>query len=294
MPEHNGIDISHYQDTVFDYLSNQFVEAPIHWDEVVADPRKFEYVFIKAAHGAAVPGVHPDAYPRAVYLRQYNGAGKVGIKRAPYHYWYYSLNGVVINPKEQALAFFQSVGPEKGELAPLADVEDDVRKYLDFTDVTSANKALSFAIKLASSVLEYLDEISRLFGRSAIMYSGPWWWNPLAFWIINYPAAFPGILARFQKYLYFAADYSGPLDKSDGLTAFLHQYTSSPTVPVPGFYVPDANGRYGTRIDMIKWVADEASYAKFIGTTTPPPVAAWDVSITEWARTKGYIGPDPA
>jgi GH25 family lysozyme M1 (1,4-beta-N-acetylmuramidase) len=89
-----------------------------------------------------------------VFADRWSYAKEAGLLRGPYHFLHPELN----NMADQANAFIQVVGADKGELPPVLDLETDSRNW-------PMGKLLMNRIK------EWLDRVEAAFGRKPIIYT---------------------------------------------------------------------------------------------------------------------------
>jgi len=287
----NGMDVSIFQEYLYGVVKPENLR-PIDWAQVFADPRRFEFVYVKAAHGYAVPGIHPDAYPVESWFRNLNAIRAQGKPAGPYHYWYWKLNGVKVDPAEQAKAFYTAVKNDIGDLPPCGDIED-TSAVIDCVPLSwttaEANAKLINARQVLASLAVYLEEMSNLFKRQAVPYSGPWWINQVAMQVRYY---YPQDLDWMKQYGWFSADYTGPLDDVPEWKEIIHQHASTAIPAIPGITVTG-----GTRVDLIRWLGTDEEFRLWRGLppVVPPVKHSWAIEITNWAREQDppYAGPGP-
>lgn len=267
-----GLDISTYQE--YEYRLNtssgkyETMLTPIDWNELAKDERRFKFVFIKAAHGTAQPGLDPDAYPISSYVRNGLGAAEAGILFAPYHYWYWKIEVKRIESREQAKAFFNAVKEAKIEHTlkkPMGDIEDtsifpDVEPVKWTT--SEANRCLGSARKVLLELRIYIEEIQNLFKQEFQAYWGRWWWERLTAQVKHW---FPQDLEYFKSFYSYNADYAPPMEDVPEWKINLWQFTSSPVPPVRGVKVLN-----GTRVDVAQWMQSEKDYAAWVGIPGTP------------------------
>jgi hypothetical protein len=254
----NGLDISTYQEYEGRWVNGVFklTLVPIDWPLLMTDPRQFKFCFSKAAHGTAVT-TDPDAYPIADYIRQSNGSASVSLPYAPYHYWYYSINGVKIKGADQAKAFYK-VMKDNGLLGftiphPMLDIEDtSIMPYVEPKNWTTeeANECLANARVAIADLKIYADQTAQLFGQSPTLYWGKWWWDRVVAQVRYY---YPKELEWAKTYPTLSADYYPPLDDVPEWDEFMWQTGSTPN---PGILGIGAYG--GTKVDMDQWVKSES------------------------------------
>lgn len=138
-----GIDVSAFQPV-------------IDWQQVAAAGHRF--AFIKFTEG--------NGWVSKYAKRQWEEAKAAGLLRGPYHFARWETAG---DPIADALAeaqhFFEAVGPlALGDLPPVLDLEWIAGQKRN-------------ADELALWALTFLEECTRLFGRSPIVYTGPSFWR---------------------------------------------------------------------------------------------------------------------
>ncbi len=141
------------------------------------------FAFIKATENIYEDRVYSPE--RKMYINgfaeRWRYAREAGLLRGPYHFLHPELN----NMADQANAFIQVVGADKGELPPVLDLETDSKNW-------PIGKVLMSRIK------EWLDRVEAGFGRKPIIYTrnnilqvhgilnAPWGMDyPL--WLAQYP-----------------------------------------------------------------------------------------------------------
>jgi lysozyme len=194
--------------------------APFSWPAVKASGQSF--VFIKATEGVS--------FTNPYFTADYRSAREAGLIRGAYHYARPSEGSAVA----QARHLVAVVGAvrNRGELAPVLDLE--VTGGLD-------------PVRLTAWTRQFLDEVLRLTGRKAIIYTYPNFWrdamagttaftgHPL--WIASYtPAAMPRMPAwptwTFWQYTARGTlpGVTGPVDlnRFNGGLASLRQLANYP------------------------------------------------------------------
>lgn len=282
----NLLDIATYQEYEFRLNpasgKHEYMLTPIDWNELAKDERKFRAVFIKAAHGTAQPGLDGDAYPIASYTRNAIGARDAGISFAPYHYWYWKINGRVVDPVIQAKAYFNAVEDTHIEHTlkhPMVDIEDpsifpEVEPKVWTT--AEANRALLAARKVLASLRIYIEETANQFKQEPQLYWGRWWWERLVAQVRSW---FPGDLDFFKGFYSYNADYVPPMEEVKEWKINLWQYTSSPVPPVKGIKVLN-----GSRVDLAQWMRSDSDFASWAGVGgVPGPALPSDALDRLWA-----------
>jgi lysozyme len=133
------------------------------------------------------------------------------------------------SPKDQAARFLEAsggLGREEGELPPVVDAEWPPRfERQERPDGTTAivNAWAKWQIPgeefVARWLLEFLEEVERLWGRTPILYTYPDYWRNLGAW---------GRLAAWARFPLWIASYV-----PGGLHAWVPQESSRPAVPSP-------------------------------------------------------------
>jgi lysozyme len=174
-----GIDVSHWQ-------------GNMDWARTKAAGAVF--AFLKITDGVS--------YFDDQFIRNYDGAGEVGILRGSYH-WLQPLQ----NPLQQARQYLDKWSRYPCELPPVLDFED--RKY-------------DTAAKMRSNALIWLNAVEQGTGRTPILYTAPSFANivlagdarferyPL--WIANYQVVKPQIPKPWKTWAFW--QYSA---KGDGI-----------------------------------------------------------------------------
>ncbi len=154
----HGIDVSHHN-------------GEINWKQVTkmrfADTYKIEFAFLKATEGIT----HADRQ----FDRNWEHAHKMGLKRGAYHFYI-----AWRDPVGQAQNFINSVKLEKGDLAPVLDVEQNALKPDD---------------QIIEEIGVWLQLVEKHFGKKPIIYTNP-----------NFYKKF--IKGHYDDYPLWIADYS--------------------------------------------------------------------------------------
>ena len=133
--EIHGIDISHHQGTI---EWKKLAGAKINKNPVT-------FIIIKATQGVGFLDKN--------YKENFYNAREYGFIRGAYHYW---SNSTL--PEEQAKYYIKNVKLEKGDLAPVLDVEEKPQEL----DIMTFQK----------NVLKWLDIIEKEYGVIPIIYTG--------------------------------------------------------------------------------------------------------------------------
>ena len=133
--EIHGIDISHHQ-------------GDIEWKKLAGakiNNNPLTFVIIKATQGVGFIDEN--------FNDNFHNALEYGFIRGAYHYWSNQTR-----PEDQAAFYIKNVRLEKGDLAPVLDVED----YPGDTDIKTFQR----------NVLKWLDIIEKKYGVTPIIYTG--------------------------------------------------------------------------------------------------------------------------
>jgi lysozyme len=178
-----GLDVSSHQHS-----------APLSWPAVRASGHSF--VFIKATEGIS--------YTNPYFAWDWSRARDVGLIRGAYHYARPSVGTAA----GQARRFVAVAGPagEQGELAPVLDLEQTGGLSPD---------------QLAAWTQEFLDEVGRLTGRRAMLYTYPNFWRD----------AMAGTTAFTGHPLWIASYTTAPVPRMPGWPTWTFwQYTARGSV----------------------------------------------------------------
>ena len=126
----------------------------------------------------------------------------------------------------------------------------------------------------------YCEEVTRLFGRRPVIYTGAWWWNPWALLVENHTE---GELDWAADYDYYLADYTHvPPTPCVGMGRLIaHQYTSTPVPPISA--IPN-----GGHVDCAHWMGTDDEFTNFIGgTVVTTPAGIYKLDVPPAARGWG-------
>jgi GH25 family lysozyme M1 (1,4-beta-N-acetylmuramidase) len=270
----DGIDISHWQ-------------GHVDWGKVRSD--NVTFAFMKATEGTyyADPTLHSN----------WDGAEKVGIYRAAYHFARPSR--VKGSAEAQARYFVSQAGrfANKGDLPPVLDLE-----------VTGGLAPRA----LRPWVATWLATVQRLTGRTPILYFSPYFWidhmgNSTAFtryplWIAHYTTKAPLVPGGWKAWTFWQRTSSGHVDGISGLVdmnrfngsgqqlARLANTTGGSSDPPPGGpTVPPGAPTSLSLAPARTTVAIDAriGFSGDLRTTTRPVASAPHVSVSLWARSPG-------
>lgn len=270
-------DISYFQN-----YTKQNVRVGIDYAKV-SKRKSVRAVMVKACEGDW------DGYLLSDFLEQAVGFYNVGLPVVPYGFWHYE-----VKPADFARRFKSCLTALPFVPTQLmVDIEDDSHEESRSPKVAipaAEYPAWTKKAKLiAVQVRDSMDAVAQMFGKAPLWYGGEWyqgWWTWMA-------GALGGMdMSWIGKYNLHCASYTAPwMYLCTGFTmdqALVWQHTSTPVLAkqIEGFPNPGS-------LDMNYWLKSEAEFDLWIGKTVPVVKKSWEVSITDWARTKGYIGPDP-
>ncbi|HUI88792.1 MAG TPA: GH25 family lysozyme [Anaerolineales bacterium] len=157
--------------------------APPDWNAVSNQGVKF--VFVKASE---------NTFPDSKFSQHWQGSKSVGMLRGAYHFFHPETN----NSAQQANAFIQSVGADKGELPPVLDLE---QVYVNGNPIS-----LPTGNAMLTVIKQWLDPVEAAFGRKPMIYASAYFLNQHAVnasWLINYPlwvAQYPYVPGTNSEY----------------------------------------------------------------------------------------------
>jgi GH25 family lysozyme M1 (1,4-beta-N-acetylmuramidase) len=238
-----GIDVANYQHPN---------GAAIDWNAVRGSG--IEFAFIKATEGPV--SCTGNYYTNSWLRRDWNDAASAGLYRGAYHF---ARPGDVNSAINQARYFVNAVGPMNGpnDLPPVLDLEANCG--LDVNQMVAWTRA-------------WVDEVTRLTGRSPVIYSGYYFWKDymgntaafsnLPFWIATYGPR-PLVPPVWSNYTFWQYSSSGQVPGITGnvdMNLFassggdLIRYTSvNANSPFGAF--DQASGGHGT-LNVSGWAAD--------------------------------------
>jgi lysozyme len=172
----HGIDISHHNGNV-------------NWTRVkkmrfTDEELKIEFAFMKATEGID----HADKQ----FDRNWEEVKKVGIKRGAYHFYIPWRD-----PASQAKSFINSVKLEKGDFAPVLDIEKNSLKSNE---------------KIVNEIGIWLDLVEKHYGKKPIIYTNPNFYNKF-------------IKGNFEGYPLWIAVYSQEKVKGYGRSLWFWQHS---------------------------------------------------------------------
>jgi lysozyme len=171
-----GIDVSHWQGNV-DWVRTKAAGAV--------------FAFLKMTDGVA--------YFDDQFIRNYDGAGAVGVLRGAYH-WLQPLQ----NPLQQARQFLDKWSRYPCELPPVLDCED---------------RGYDTAAKMRSNALIWLNAVEEGTGRTPILYTAPSFANTVLagdvrferypLWIANYEVKAPQVPKPWRDWVFWQYSAKG-------------------------------------------------------------------------------------
>ena len=170
--------------SVFGIDISGWVAAP-DWNAVSSQGVKF--VFVKASE---------NTFADSKFSQHWQGSKSVGMLRGAYHFFHPEAN----NSAQQASAFIQSVGADKGELPPVLDLE---QVYINGNPISLPTGDAMLAV-----IKQWLDPVESAFGRKPMIYASAFflnqqgvnapWLNNYPLWIAQYPYA-PGTNDQYKS-----------------------------------------------------------------------------------------------
>ena len=268
-------------------------DLPVDWSKQVENGARL--AFIKSSEYVADPA----------FLMQWKAAGSVGLCRGAYHFFHPQVNAIAQAQQYVALlnqAGLTWTGSQLGSDKLIVDFE--TTGIMGAVDAMKALASFYYEVHKALPQFEF------------VVYSGPGLWNtlvadgasvawaaPTSLWLATYPRDPTSIWkpAIFNKTsvddlakAIVAGRYSNtPL--KPWTTVSYRQFTAwADATQVPGHpavkKVVDVNF---CQFDIPLRSMLPPVITPSVPEPAPIPIASWQQSITTWARTQGYIGPDP-
>lgn len=144
-----------------------------------------KFVFVKASENTSAD---------LKFSQHWQGSKNVGMLRGAYHFFHPEAN----NSTQQANAFIQAVGADKGELPPILDLE---QIYVNGNPIS-----LPVGNAMLALIKQWLDPVESAFGRKPMIYASAFFLNQQgvnASWLINYPlwvAQYPYVPGTSAEY----------------------------------------------------------------------------------------------
>lgn len=174
-----GVDLSHHQGNV-------------DWRKIKQGG--VEYAFIKTTEG--------NSFLDPRFLDNWQSARRAGVRRGAYHF--FSPND---DPVRQADYFLASLGSDRGELAPVIDIESS-GGGISKSDYTARVKA-------------FLDRVESVTGKKPMIYTSarlwdqyttrPAWAGQYPLWVAQYGASSPSLPAGWSKADYWQFSNKGKI-----------------------------------------------------------------------------------
>jgi len=174
---------------------------------------------------------------------------------------------------------YLAVYPQYSSASHIAKLKEGLAgRKPDFPIVVDCEKAEGQFFSTISKVIsEVCDRVADFDGRIPFIYTRQSWWD----WYVQ--------AGNWSKYPLMAARYNGSLSGpwSDGRFKFRDWYDwACWQFSADGNLRGAEFGAYSNSIDL-SWLKPQYLPHE------APVEQAWDVAITEWARTMGYGGPNP-
>jgi lysozyme len=174
-----------------------------------------KFVFVKASENTSAD---------EKFIQHWQGSKSVGMLRGAYHFFHPEAN----NSAQQANAFIQAVGADKGELPPVLDLE---QVYVNGSPIALPSGATMLAI-----IKQWLDPVESAFGRKPMIYASAFflnqqginaaWLNSYPLWVAQYPYA-PGTNNEFANPQTMPTPASGMPQQPAGFQPWMFwQYSS--------------------------------------------------------------------
>lgn len=173
------------------------IQGAIAWDRVAAAGVRFAY--LKCTEGNE-PARNDARFPLNV-----TGCKAAGIYVGAYHFAYPLAKGAGNSPEDQARRAYvtaDTLGSQPGELPPALDIEWPPPNQWAKWGVTAQS--------IAAWAKAYLEEAERLWKRTPVLYTYPWFWSSVAETDVEGFARFPLWMARYLN----PNDWLPPADKS--------------------------------------------------------------------------------
>jgi lysozyme len=232
------------------------------WDDDNSTPQKVD--FNKSVkNGASFVFIKASQrYADEDFIWNWKAAKDAGLLRGAFHFLDWRMNEI-----DQAKLFVGLLGNDPGELPPILDLEMEPGPY-----------GLSFSI-VQGKVWNFMTYVEKALGRIPGIYTGYYYWvekmnNNSAwarypFWLAWWASeSIIKVPPPWKSWTFW--QYSG---KGDGL----------------------AYGCESKEVDLNLFNGSLDDLKKYAGLSVPtiPQPVPWSKSITSWARSLGYAGPDP-
>ncbi len=207
----HGIDVARYQGT-------------IDWE--ASRDAGVSFAFLKATEGGDL--VDP------FFETNWRAARRAGVPVGAYHFYYHCRE-----PEEQARWFIRNVPRARGALPPVLDIE-----WTPFSPTCTIRPP---AAEVREKATRFLEVVERHYGRPAIIYSAPDFWNDNEMWRL------PG-----DHEFWLRSVTRHPSDRYGGQRWSFWQYTGSGIVPGIATET-DINVFAGSEADWRAWLARRAT-----------------------------------
>ena len=244
--------------SVFGIDVSGWVESP-NWSTVSSQGVKF--VFVKASENTSSD---------SKFAQHWQGSKSVGMLRGAYHFFHPETN----NSAQQASAFIQAMGADKGELPPVLDLE---QIYVNGNPINlPAGDAMLALIKA------WLDPVESAFGRKPVIYASGYfltqygvtasWLGSYPLWVAQYPYA-PGTNDEYKNASSMPTPTSGmPLQPAGFQPWIIWQYSSKGVLPgFPPSQLLDFNYFNGTQSDLNVFASKAAPVVQPPASQPAPP-----------------------
>jgi len=228
----------------------------IDWQRVKTDPRGWRFAYIKCGEGWW------EGYDKFTFNRQYRQAKDAGLLVGAYHYWHLEYD-----PIKQARYFYDRCKDLSLDLPPAIDIEDQDYKR-PVIPVTNADYVSNYALmkKIVTHLHAYITEITRLFGRKPVIYTGAWWIN----WLIKTANWYKVDVTFLTSLDLWVASYTQMPYMPLGWKDYKIWQYSSTNADIPGWPSrnADQNVFNGSEQDLLDWCGGAACLPE-----TPAPIA---------------------
>jgi lysozyme len=244
---------------VFGIDVSGWVNSP-NWNTVSAQGVKF--VFVKASENTSAD---------AKFLQHWQGSKSVGMLRGAYHFFHPEKN----NSAQQASAFIQAVGTDKGELPPVLDLE---QVYVNGNPI-----ALPTGDAFLALMKQWLDPVEAAFGRKPMIYASGYflnqhgvnasWLSSYPLWVAQYLYA-PGTSEEYKSASTLPTPASGmPLQPAGFQPWIIWQYSSKGQLAgFPSLQLLDFNYFNGSLGDLAAFASQPAPTVVQPQQPAPQPV----------------------
>jgi lysozyme len=252
--------------SVFGIDVSGWVESP-NWSTVSSQGVKF--VFVKASENTSSD---------SKFAQHRQGSKSVGMLRGAYHFFHPEAN----NSAQQAAAFIQAVGADRGELPPVLDLE---QVYVNGNPITMPTGDAILAL-----IKAWLDPVESAFGRKPMIYTSAYfltqhgvnapWLSNYPLWVAQYPYA-PGTNDEYKDVSSMPIPASGMPQQPAGFQPWIiWQYSSKGGLSgFPPSQLLDFNYFNGSLSDLNTFASQAAPVVQSAPPqpVAPPPVQTYVV-----------------